>query len=243
MIHHAPWSMMFQRWCDDTFCGSDTFIAFPRHPLTSPSGWTGGAEGWFHSQWGIAWVWSLLRRNDCVILQAWCFELFWTSFVPRGAVCTVSFYRSYRIYKVMNSGKEHLAASCCSILQSPSELTWRLVIMIHHDPWSIIFLRWCDDSFCGSDTFIAFPRHPLTSPSGWTGGAEGWFHSKWGIAWVWSLLRRNDCVILQAWCFELFWTSFVPRGAVCTVFYRAYNTYYKVMNSGKEHLAASCCSI
>ena len=223
MIHHDPWSMMFQRWCDDTFCGSDTFIAFPRHPLTSPSGWTGGAEGWFHSQWGIAWVWSFLRRNDCEILQAWCFELFWTSFVPRGAVCTVSFYRSYNMYyKVMNSGKEHLAASCCLIEQRPSKLTCRLVMVIHHDPWSMMFQRWCDDTFCGSDTFIAFPRHPLTSPSGWTGGAEGWFHSQWGIAWVWSLLRRKDCEILQAWCFELFWTSFVPRGAVCTVsFYRS----------------------
>ena len=72
-------------WHDDIFCGSDTFTAFPRHPLTPSSGWTGGAEGWFHSQWGIAFVWSL---NKCIILYicytiqansvrqfaiAWCF--------------------------------------------------------------------------------------------------------------------------------------------------------------------------
>ena len=53
-------------WHDDIFCGSDTFIAFPRHPLTPSSGWTGGAEGWFHSQWGIALVWSLNELHDLV---------------------------------------------------------------------------------------------------------------------------------------------------------------------------------
>ena len=179
---------------------------------------------WFHEIFmglnGIWYTWFCGMQFAQLTQTLWIAKLRGTSFVPRGAVCTVSFYRSYNTYyKVMNSGKEHLAASCCSMEQSPSELTCRLVMMIHHDPWSMMFQRWCDDTFCGSDTFIAFPRHPLTSPSGWTGGAEGWFHSQWGIAWVWSLLRRNDCVILQAWCFELFWTSFVPRGAVCTVFF------------------------
>ena len=68
-------------WHDDIFCGSDTFIACPRHPLTPSSGWTGGAEGWFHSQWGIAFVWSLHKVHffvrifhlylqiACIILQ------------------------------------------------------------------------------------------------------------------------------------------------------------------------------